>query len=364
VAQVVPERNGARIGAFVLLADPIGRVSFQSISRRKYHGSFRITVDDQQPGNPNCKGKQCPRLSGPSRYCRGWNLRGHCGWQWGCSFDHPEILRPTHTATYSLEDVRKGSAKYDEVETELLRSAPFVSADGLCGQPCIVRVVRVLNPALERMYEERRSFLHDKHGFVVEKELWHGTNCKALPELLTHGLQPPSDTQPSDECLRSGKKGLCTTLCGTDCTYCCKAHAWGKCHMYGLGVYMADLAQKSHRYVREPQRAVATASGGFNRSRTGIYSMLRCRVSLGNPYLIEGNLLKGDGMHDMCWCQNPSDALESNSEDWSVTRGHDAFFIRGLSGAQKAGLGVYNNEYVVFQPYQILPLYRVDYTLS
>merc|ERR1719327_787080 len=34
--------------------------------------------------------------------------------------------------------------------------------------------------------------------------------------------------------------------------------SWGKCHMYGLGVYLADLAQKSHRYVREPEiRTVA-----------------------------------------------------------------------------------------------------------
>lgn len=47
-----------------------------------------------------------------------------------------------------------------------------------------------------------------------------------------------------------------------------------------------------------------------------------------------------------------------------MARGHDAFFVRGLSGAQKAGLGVFNNEYVVFQPYQILPLYRVDYVLG
>merc|ERR1719433_454638 len=121
-------------------------------------------------------------------------------------------------------------------------------------QPKIVAVKRVLNKTLASLYEERRAFLQDKHGYAMEKELWHGTSCKALPELLTHGLQPPSDTQPSDSCPRSGRKGLCTTLCGSSCRHCNAAHGWDRCHMYGLGVYLADLAQKSHRYVREPRR--------------------------------------------------------------------------------------------------------------
>merc|ERR1711879_507031 len=140
-----------------------------------------------------------------------------------------------------------------------------------------------------------------------------------------------------------------------------------RCHMYGLGVYLADLAQKSYRYVREPSTETSIADAATPlRARTKgqrVYSMLRCRVCLGNPYLIEGNLLSGQAMHDLCWCQDPSDMLES-SEEWSVARGHDAFFVRGLSGSQKAGLGVFNNEYIVFQPYQILPLYRVDYVLQ
>merc|ERR1712093_748143 len=58
--------------------------------------------------------------------------------------------------------------------------------------------------------------------------------------------------------------GLCTTLCGTDCSHCCKEHKWGKCHMYGLGVYLADLAQKSHRYVREPEQRVVAGDSEEN----------------------------------------------------------------------------------------------------
>jgi len=332
--------------------------------------------------------------------------------------------------------VRRHTAKYDEIETDLLQSAPFTSSNGSHGRPRIVAVHRVINRVLERCYEERRAFLKDKHRFAVEKELWHGTNCKVLPELLTHGLQPPADTQPSEKCPRSGGKGLCTTLCGADCQHCSSPHEWDCCHMYGLGVYLADLAQKSHRYVREPcakraetqtqhvwqtvlagkwchfrtdlqeefedaynahhkiyrfasrgwqyhldfDRMVQTnLSTGRERSLRrvdsehadasassckDVFSMIRCRVCLGNPYLIEGNLLKGDAMHSMCWCQDPADALESSAEPWSVASGHDSFYVRGLAGMQKAGLGVHNSEYIVFHPYQILPMYQVDYVLE
>jgi hypothetical protein len=340
VEQVVPERNGARIGAFVLLQEPIDRQAFWELSKRKYHGEWTISVDDAQPGNPKCSGKPCPRLCGPSKYCRGWNIRGHAAWNWGCPFAHPEELRPTFEADVGLEIVERGTAKFDEIQTELRRSMPHAR---------IVRIQRSKNAALDRMYDQRRAFLHDKHGFAVEKELWHGTSVDAIPTLLKHGLQPPADSVPSGECPVSGNKGLCTTLCSTECEHCTQAHGWGKCHMYGLGVYLADVAQKSHQYVRK--------------SSGSTYSMLRCRVCLGNPYLIEGNLLSGPAMHDVCWCQDPSEFLESLSEDWSVAKGHDSFYVKGQCGSQKQGLGVYNNEYIVFQPYQILPLYRVDYTI-
>lgn len=345
VTQVVPERNGARIGAYVLLQESIDQKQFTLLAARKYHGEFWISVDDAQPSNPRCSGKVCPRLTGPSGYCRGWNIRGHAGWQWGCPFAHPEEARPTHGVEYTLESVRAGSAKHDEICTDLQRSMPGAR---------VVGIHRVQNPILEKMYEKRRNFIHDKQGFSVEKELWHGTSCEAIPTLLKHGLQPPSDVEPSEACPVSGGKGLCTTLCGTECTHCTKEHKWNRCHMYGLGVYLADMAQKSHQYVRKPLVA---------KSGAPVYSMLRCRVSLGNPYLIEGNLLGGSAMHDLCWCQDPSEALESLAEEWSINKGHDAYYVKGLAGAQKHGLGVFNNEYIVFQPFQILPLYRVDYTV-
>lgn len=346
VSQVVPERNGSRVGAFVLLKESIGQASFHELSQRRYHGECKISVDDAQPANPRCSGKLCPRLSGPSHYCRGWNIRGHVSWQWGCAYSHPEESRPTFTAEFSLEALRSGSAKYDEINTEVVRSLP---------QARVVGMHRVQNGVLEALYEQRRKFIYDKQGFAVEKELWHGTSCEALPTLLKHGLQPPADTEPSDSCPVSGRKGLCTTLCGTECVHCTKQHRWNRCHMYGLGVYLADVAAKSHQYVRMPKRDQAGRQ---------VYSMLRCKVCLGNPYLVEGNLLQSAAMHDKCWCQDPSEALETLAEEWSTGKGHDAYYIKGQAGKQKHGLGVHNNEYVVFQPYQILPLYRVDYIVS
>lgn len=95
-----------------------------------------------------------------------------------------------------------------------------------------------------------------------------------------------------------------------------------------------------------------------------VHSMLWCRVCLGSPYLIEGNLLGASSMHDVCWCQDPSEQLETVADEWNVASGHDAYYVRGLSGAQRAGLGVYNSEYIIFQPYQVLPLYRVDYIIE
>lgn len=467
VVEVAPERNGARVGAHVLLAEPLTKHEFVQVAARLYHGKFRISVDDGQRCNPRCMGKPCPRLTGPSGFCRGWNIAGHTAWQWGCPFSHPLELRTTHGAVFSLHEVQPRTAMYDTIKTSLQQSAPFHN-----GFPRLVGVHRVVNAVLERMYEQRRNFLTQKHGFTVEKELWHGTNCNAIPELLTHGLQPPSDTKPSDKCPKSGGKGLCTTLCGTDCPHCREAHAWDKCHMYGLGVYMADLAQKSHRYVRQPERRKVAIDGhhdpsegvgayirGMNGELWGlvvgetdrvweldsgriakketegwkwqwepigsepafgiganirgvqgdlwgqvvaeeptcwrldsgrvakketegyrwnweppfakpvekemeVYSMLFCRVCLGNPYLIEGNLLAPSAMHDVCWCQDPSEQLETVAEEWSLARGHDTFYVRGLSGAQRTGLGVYNSEYIVFQPFQVLPLYRVDYILE
>ena len=248
VIQVIPERNGLRIGAFVQLGTPISQAKFREISKRLYRGRWEISVDDQQINNPRHAGRLCPHFLGPSRYCRGWNISGHKMWRWACPFSHPPELRPTYNVDFETMIIQKATAKYDEITTAFLRSAPFHD-----GAPKILGVYRIINHALEEMYEKRRSFLADKHGAAIEMELWHGTSCTALREVCTHGLQPPSDVAASEHCPVSGNKELSTSLCDRECRYCVTPHKWGNCHMYGLGIYLADMSQKSHRHVRRPQ---------------------------------------------------------------------------------------------------------------
>merc|ERR1711879_799385 len=81
----------------------------------------------------------------------------------------------------------------------------------------------------------------------------------------------------------------CTSLCNNTCTYCTRKHEWSKCHMYGLGIYLADMAQKSHRYVSQPR----------TNGRRQTYSMIVCSV-LGKSFEVEGYLKRDRAMHDVC----------------------------------------------------------------
>merc|ERR1712241_532348 len=105
-----------------------------------------------------------------------------------------------------------------------------------------------------------------------------------------HGLQPPSDTQASESCPVSGGKGLCTTLCDNTCVHCTQKHEWDRCHMFGLGIYLADMAQKSHRYVSQPQVHKTRRCVSQPQVRDGerIYRMVVCSV-LGKAFQIEGH---------------------------------------------------------------------------
>ena len=337
VVMVKPERNGARVGAFVELAAAVGQAQLAELNTRPYGArGLRISVDDAQPGNAFLAQRRCPKLCGPGKYCRGWNLNGHHDWTETCSFRHSPDMFVTHGAQLQYETLRRGTAKYDELAEEVARK----------GLGVVTGVRRVINTKQEQAYESRRSFQQAKNGYVAEKELWHGTACSVLDTLLEGGLQCPSDTLASDACPRSGKKGLSTTLCGTACTHCTEKHSWGMCHMFGLGIYLADDAAKSHRYVRPQGRQ---------------HSLVRCRVNLGSPYMIEGNLQEQHGLHNVVRCVDPSAHVDASPHEWDALRGHDSYYVKGLGRKAKHGYGVINNEFVVFHPAQVLPLYVVDY---
>jgi hypothetical protein len=100
--------------------------------------------------------------------------------------------------------------------------------------------------------------------------------------------------------------------------------------MFGLGLYFADKAMKSDRYVKG--------------NTTNLKKMLVCKVILGNEYLIDRDLKKGDEFHDMVICP----------------KGYDSIYAKGRNNASN-GMGVVNNEFIVFNPYQVYPMYEIEY---
>merc|ERR1712050_629697 len=157
-----------------------------------------------------------------------------------------------------------------------MSSAPFHN-----GYPRIVGIRALNNRILSKCHEEYRDYLKTKHmEEPAVQELYHGTNNNILEIIYTHGLQPPSDMQASESCPISGGKGLCTSLCNNDCQYCTERHEWNQCHMFGLGIYLADSPQKSHHYVSQPRI-------GTNGRKT--YRIVVCSV-LGKSFQVEGHL--------------------------------------------------------------------------
>ncbi|CAE7291038.1 unnamed protein product, partial [Symbiodinium sp. CCMP2456] len=232
-----------------------------------------ICVEDGH-GSPE---QDCPKYI--AKYCRGQNLR----FTNPCWCKHPG--RETDSARFSLEYVDLCSAKGNEIQSRFMASAPFQN-----GEPVIVGIRQVKNPLLSRLHEEYRRYLKTRHREEpTARELFHGTNNNIHDILFQHGLQPPSDCNASERCPVSGGKGLSTTLCTNSCKFCTEKHEWDRCHMFGLGIYLADMAQKSHRYVSQP---------GDGRSGRKQYKMIVCSV-LGRAFKVEGHLRTKDGMHDV-----------------------------------------------------------------
>jgi len=191
--------------------------------------------------------------------------------------------------------------------------------------------------------------------------------------------------------------------------------------MYGLGIYLADMAQKSHRYCSQPK------SG---RNGRPVYRMVVCQV-LGKSFQIEGHLKQADAMHDVVnvrsltedivddmiescqaccvatgvgatiqsvngdflggrrvvsdegakwrlhtgrsvtkdtegykWIWAPSaNAADIACESLEVAEKSDLLFVKGLGSAAQRGFSVVNSEYIAFHPHQCLPKYEIEYEL-
>jgi len=295
--------------------------------------------------------QDCPKFI--AGYCRGQNLR----FTHPCWCRHP--ARKTERAKYEMEEIFVTSAKGNEIATKFMSSAPFHD-----GQPKVKHIYAIKNEVLERCHAEYRNYLKTKHEEEpAVRELYHGTNNKILDQLYTHGLQPPSDTNASDLCPVSGGKNLCTSLCNNDCKYCVVPHEWNRCHMYGLGIYLGDMAQKSHRYCSQPE---------VHKGKR-VFRMIVCSV-LGKAWKLEGHLRYKEAMHDVvnhralqqeelnemiepCKVQGGSDSMDACEKS-------DLLYVQGLGiNHVRQGYSVVNSEYIAFHPYQCLPKYEIVYEM-
>lgn len=397
--------------AHVSLSAPMPRELVHQLNTFMFNENgkeHRICVEDAA-GSPEQK---CPKFI--AKYCRGHNLRfTHPCWCW-----HPR--RETDNARYALEPISLDGAKGNEIVDNFMSSGSFHN-----GIPQVVAINAINNSTLTKLHDEYRAYLATKHREEPKvRELYHGTNNNIHDVLFQHGLQPPSDVQASEMCPVSGGKGLCTTLCNNDCKHCTEKHEWNRCHMFGLGIYLADTAQKSHRYVSQPQQSAGRRC----------YKMIVCSV-LGRAFKVQGHLRCAEAMHDVPNvrslsadeadkmiepCCMPEAAIAkrgigaliqgtdgeswgrvvSDTPDvWRLASGRiakkktegirwnwetevdepdgkvgqmsidipaeksDMIFVQGLGANARPGWSVVNSEYIAFHPHQCLPKYEITYVI-
>jgi hypothetical protein len=391
--------------AHAILKTPIPRELVHKLNTAPFieNGVQRTICVEDAHGSP---GQKCPRFI--AGYCRGQNLR----------FTHPcfcsHELRATQRAHYTLEPIDLHGAKGAEICDKFMASAPFHR-----GQPKIVGIKAIKNDVLSWCHEEYRQYLRTKHmDEPAVQELYHGTNNNITDVLYQHGLQPPSDIRASPNCPVSGGKGLSTTLCDNTCRFCTEKHTWSRCHMYGLGIYLADMAQKSHRYCSQPK---------IHSDGRQTYRMIVCSV-LGKSFQIEGHLKSGTAMHDVvnvraldeeeleemidpckaaskasgvgasiagldgsawgrvvadeghCWRLHTGRIAKKDTEGtkwkWCATEEvsaenregsaekSDLLFVKGLGDRCRPGFSVVNSEFIAFHPHQCLPKYEIEYEIG
>eukprot|EP01080_Neovahlkampfia_damariscottae_P008392 gene8392-217_t len=188
----------------------------------------------------------------------------------------------------------------------------------------------IQNDVLFKLYKQKEKEIANSRGKLNARNLFHGTNSSIMNNIYKSGFILPSDFEGGTTCKYSqvGKPSLCLK----NCKHCSNTsqHQWNNCHMYGLGLYFADKAVKSDKYVN-----------GFKDKK----KMLVCKVILGNEFMIDRDLKKNDEFHDLV----------------IPPRGFDSIYAKGRKGATN-GLGVVNNEFVIFNAYQVYPMYEIEYS--
>lgn len=348
--------GGRNKKALATLTIPMPRQLVHKLNSEVFHegGQERLVCVEDAHGSPEVR---CFYSVGNRRFCRGQNLR-HTNPCW-CS--HGE--QKTDRSTFSFKNVPLKSAKGSEIVEKFMLHAPFHN-----GYPKVVSIRAIVNEDLATLHGAYQTWLRIRHKEEpLCWELFHGTNNKILDVIYQHGMRPPSDCKASDTCPVSGNKGLCTTLCDNDCPHCVERHTWGSCHMFGLGIYLADRADKSHRYCTQPEM----------RGRKQIYRMIQCSV-LGRPFTLNGHLRAEDAMHDVTstsdlgmseWAEKfeqatvPFAKREQTEVADIACEDCDLLFVQGLGAMHRHRASVMNSEYIAFHPHQCLPKYEIVYEI-
>lgn len=248
-------------------------------------------------------------------------------------FKHrPQPVPPK--ASYKLIPLQPHTAEYDNVVKEFMYTMPTVK---------ITKIETVSCSNLKGHYEQFCQLLEQRSPqyAMTKRRLYHGTSEALFPNLFTEGFIPPSDFEPSLKCPTSGKIDAqkASSVCPRTCQHCCappKKHVWNQCHMYGLGMYFANRSDKSDGYVKD---------GNFQKSATKNRKMLICEVALGNVDVFSRLLQRPDEKHN----------------DILPPPGKDSVFVKGHGPTVTKSLGVVNDEWIVFHPFQVLPLFVVTY---
>jgi hypothetical protein len=242
---------------------------------------------------------------------------------------------------FSMTKLSPGSPEFDYIKIRFINSWIHQTSK----KPHVTKIKQVSCPLLEKLFNQRQEAIVASGVKANVTELYHGT-CEAnFATLFTQGFQPPADYAPHPQCPVSGPYAdkLPTSLCKRTCRLCTSMprHKWNMCHMWGFGIYCAIDSSKSDIYVSNKK--------GKRTDRTK-RKMLLCSVILGEAETVK-QLKSPDQMHER--------VLPSPGKHSIFAVGFKTQTIPTLNGQT---LGVMNDEYVVFHPHQIMPLYIIEYS--
>jgi len=284
--------------------------SSHSISSPSSHSYHSTPSPQPKPSNYVCENQAC-------RY-------NNIKFLGKCKYIHTTVPSPTKNATFSLDDVHP--AKHSEIKDKFAASFPGATFHS---------VKKINNSTIYNLFTIRQEQIRQKRKGLPphDLELYHGTDHNIIDQIMKSGFSLPADYEGDPNCPTSSKRVGKTSLCDINCKLCTQhPHKWNQCHMYGLGIYFADLAKKSNGYVTN------TPTGAKKK-------MLLCRVELGHSEKIDKDLTNPDERHNQ----------------YLPKHTYDSITVEGHQNPSKQ-LGVINNEYIIFHPYQAFAEYLIEYT--